>query len=162
MKTKYLGSLLLAAVLLATAGFISAEQKHGLVVHEWGTFTSLQGSDGVPLKWNPLESSRLPKFVYNWNQSGLRRVPSGMLGLGRKAALVTFQRMETPVIYFYADSEQTVDLSVGFPKGGITEWYPQAPEVGPSSFLPNPTLATLDSELHRRGFSSSFSLASLF
>ena len=161
MKTKYLGPLLLAAVALATAGFIDAQQKHKFVVHEWGTFTSLQGSDGVPMKWNPLESSRLPKFVYNWNQSGLRRTPSGMLGLGIKAALVTYQRLETPVVYFYADKEQTVDLSVGFPKGGITEWYPQAPEVGPSSFLPSPTLATLDGELHRLGFSSSFSLGSL-
>lgn len=151
----------MAAGALATAGFVRAEPSHGLVVHEWGTFTSLQSSDGVPLKWNPLESSRLPKFVYNWNQSGLRRAPTGLLVLGVKSALVTFQRLETPVVYFYSDKEQTVDLSVGFPKGGITEWYPQAPEVGPSSFLPNSTLTTVDAELQRLGFSSSFSLATL-
>jgi hypothetical protein len=33
--------------------------------------------------------------------------------------------METPVIYFYADKPQTVDVGVSFPEGRITEWYPQ-------------------------------------
>src|SRR4051794_18489374 len=112
MKTKYLGLLLIGATALATVAFIGGSREPGLVVHEWGTFTSLQGSDGVPLKWNPLESSRLPGFVYDWNRSGFRRTPSGMLTLGLKQALVTLQRMETPVVYFYADQEQTVDLSV--------------------------------------------------
>ena len=40
--------------------------------------------------------------------------------------------METPVIYFYSDHERTVDVSVDFPQGTITEWYPQesAADVG--------------------------------
>ena len=33
--------------------------------------------------------------------------------------------METPVIYFYSDREQTVNVRVRFPHGLITEWYPQ-------------------------------------
>jgi hypothetical protein len=41
--------------------------------------------------------------------------------------------METPVVYFYGDKNQKVDLTVRFPKGKITEWYPQAKEVGPSA-----------------------------
>jgi hypothetical protein len=147
---------------LATVGFVRWPHQGALVVHERGTFTSLQGSDGVPLKWNPLESSRLPGFVYSWQHAGLGRYPSGMLGLGLKSALVTLQRMETPVIYFYADKEQTVDLAVRFPKGGITEWYPQAPQVGPSFVPPGPMITKLDSGLHHCGVSPSFTLASVF
>jgi hypothetical protein len=37
--------------------------------------------------------------------------------------------METPVIYFYTKKETDVDVSVGFPRGEITEWYPQASVV---------------------------------
>jgi hypothetical protein len=34
--------------------------------------------------------------------------------------------METPVLYFYAEKPQKVDVRVAFPKGFITEWYPKA------------------------------------
>jgi hypothetical protein len=162
MKTKYLGLLLIGTGALAAVAFVGGTRESGLVVHEWGTFTSLQGSDGVPLKWNPFESSRLPRFVYDWNRSGLRRMPSGLLTLGTKQVVVTLQRMETPVIYFYSDKEQTVDMSVRFPQGGITEWYPQAPEIGPSSVPPSKALATLDEGLHHCGVSPNFTLASIF
>src|ERR1043166_8481399 len=49
----------------------------------------------------------------------------GLLALG-KGGMVTLQRMETPVIYFYADERQMLDVQVDFPQGQITEWYPQA------------------------------------
>src|SRR3712207_6599477 len=36
-----------------------------LVVHEWGTFTSIAGKNGVAIDWRPLNgASDLPKFVY--------------------------------------------------------------------------------------------------
>src|SRR5258708_38628683 len=106
MKTKsqYL-KWLLTAVSLTTAGvavtlLTAGKRPAGYVAHEWGTFTSVQGADGALLNWRPLESSRLPKFVYNWRNPGLGRQPIGELIPG-KSALVTLQRMETPVIYFY-------------------------------------------------------------
>jgi len=34
--------------------------------------------------------------------------------------------METPVIYFYAPGDLTVDVKVQFKEGTISEWYPQA------------------------------------
>jgi hypothetical protein len=37
--------------------------------------------------------------------------------------------METPVIYFYTRNEMEVSVNVDFPKGKITEWYPQASVV---------------------------------
>ena len=43
-----------------------------LVMHEWGTFTSFAGSDGVNLEFRPLVTNDLPRFVMNshW-QSGV-------------------------------------------------------------------------------------------
>ncbi|MDB6064244.1 MAG: hypothetical protein JWR26_452 [Pedosphaera sp.] len=123
-------------------------RSQGLVVHEWGTFTSVQGGEGVPLSWKPLETSRLPNFVYDWRHAGLGRISTSMLSLFLKGDVTTLQRMETPVIYFYSDTEQTVDMSVQFPGGLITEWFPQAGEIGPSRVesQPNAILA-LDNEI---------------
>src|SRR5438445_2702555 len=96
------------------AGFLTSSSSRGYVAHEWGTFTSVQGGDGVLLDWRPLETSRLPKFVYDWTHPGLGRIPSSALLFG-KGGMVTLQRMETPVIYFYSQKEQEVDVSVDFP-----------------------------------------------
>lgn len=99
---------------------------HTLVVHEWGTFTSIAGKNGIALEWRPLNGSiDLPKFVHTaQNQApGLRHVQS-------KADLQALVRMETPVLYFYSDKEMNVSAEVQFPKGRITEWYPQARSAG--------------------------------
>src|SRR5216684_7863384 len=74
-------------------------QNPGLVAHEWGTFTSVQGADGALLDWKPLETSRLPGFVYDWTHPGLNRVltGNGYGGFG-KGSIIARQRMETPVI----------------------------------------------------------------
>jgi len=96
-----------------------------LVVHEWGTFTSIAGRDGVALEWRPLNGSTdLPGFVHT--------IQEGAKGLRHpelKADLAATVRMETPVLYFYSDNEMDVSVKVDFPKGKITEWYPQARSV---------------------------------
>ncbi len=100
-------------------------RRNRLIVHEWGTFTSIAGKSGAAVEWRPLNgSSDLPGFVYN--ASGL---PDGTgLRHGRciKCDRPAIVRMETPVIYFYADRETTVSVRVNFVNGQITEWYPQA------------------------------------
>jgi hypothetical protein len=99
----------------------NAPAQNNLIVHEWGTFTSIAGKDGVALEWRPLNGPPdLPKFVHTIQQgdAGLRNAP--------KAALSAVVRMETPVIYFYSNNEMDVSVKVDFPKGKITEWYPQA------------------------------------
>jgi hypothetical protein len=101
--------------------------ENRLVVHEWGTFTSITGQDGVALEWRPLNGpSDLPKFVHTIQKEldGLRH--------GRvtgKADLTALVRMETPILYFYSANETDVSVKVDFPKGKITEWYPQARTV---------------------------------
>jgi hypothetical protein len=120
---------------LATLSFANGD-RDGLVVHEWGTFTSVQGGDGVLLPWHASQIGELPKFVHDWMKPGLNRRSTSMLFTG-KGGLTTLQRMETPVIYFYSDTETTAEVTVRFPKGLITEWYPQAAEIGPSVSLTN-------------------------
>ncbi len=97
--------------------------KNDLVVHEWGTFTSIAGKNGVALDWRPLNgASDLPKFVYTSADKKGWRGSYHDSGKGRVAKV----RMETPVIYFYTAKEMEVDVKVEFPSGTITEWYPQA------------------------------------
>ncbi len=96
----------------------TTEQPAGLVVHEWGTFTSFSGSDGVPVGFTP-NNTDLPGFVY-YQEDG---EPYSKAGRLRADGTVS---METPVIYFYSDKEMRASVRVDFPRGWITEWYPFA------------------------------------
>jgi hypothetical protein len=130
-KRRFLTFATLAAlILICTLAFVRGDNAtSNYTVHEWGTFTSVQGGDGQLLQWRPLQSSELPGFVYDWSKAGLNR---GVQQTGFKGTLVTLQRMETPVMYFYADLPMSVDVNVAFPQGYITEWYPQATQIGPT------------------------------
>jgi hypothetical protein len=115
-------------MLLAGMALMAPQDSGRLVVHEWGTFTSVSGRDGVMLDWRPLEGPvDLPKFVYGTGsdlEPPSRRTPRGWaLSKGDLAAPV---RMETPVLYFYSDRARELSVNVRFPKGQITEWYPSA------------------------------------
>jgi hypothetical protein len=101
-----------------------------LTAHEWGTFTSIAGSDGQAVEWSPLTGpTDLPAFVEHFRDPGFK--------LGLRGTV----RMETPVLYFYSSKEETVSVSVAFSKGVITEWYPHASHVGPTAEnLYNPIL----------------------
>jgi hypothetical protein len=119
--------LILLALLLALAvAPISLVGKHarplyaGLTAHEWGTFTSVAGSDGQAIEWLPLTGSTdLPSFVEHLREGGYK--------LGLRGTV----RMETPVLYFYSPVEQAVSVQVSFSQGVITEWYPHATRVEP-------------------------------
>ena len=126
----------LAVAALVTVG-ASPQDAPKVVVHEWGTFTSVAGSDGASLDWRPLAGpSDLPSFVYDVSGSpkGLRhgqaiepcnhKEPNQCKGCTNATV-----RMETPVLYFYSDRETTLSVKVDFPKGKITEWYPAARNV---------------------------------
>lgn len=118
----------------------AAKDADRLVVHEWGTFTSISGASGAALEWRPLGGKDdLPKFVYSKVSGegraqvghGLRSVRCAEKGkCNHKSCVVGTVRMETPVIYFYSKRKREVRAAVGFPEGKITEWYPHAREVG--------------------------------
>ena len=104
-----------------------------------------------------LRTSELPKFVYTWGNPGLSRI-GGPLRFG-KGTMTSLQRMETPVLYFYSDKAQLVDVSVSFPQGTITEWYPQAAQIGPATIPARPPIPTLDAAIHKVGVKSDFTLS---
>src|SRR5579863_3715527 len=108
----------------------------GFIAHEWGTFTSFQTGDGSLLAWHPLETSQLPKFEYDWLRPGPGRTGTS-LGVFGKGSLTSLQRMETPVIYFYSKDSVNVDVTIKFPEGTITEWFPQATQIGPAMIQTN-------------------------
>jgi hypothetical protein len=104
------------AVAAATAAGVRSQptETAALTVHEWGTFTSIAGEDGQALQWLPQGGvSDLPCFV----QRSLFNIKGSLSGT---------VRMETPVLYFYAPADVTVNVKVGFKQGVITEWYPRA------------------------------------
>jgi hypothetical protein len=128
----------LLAILLAASAYLSFAQKQsavpGLIVHEWGTFTSIAGNDGGAIEWLPLSAvTDLPGFVEG---AGSVNLKSGLRGT---------LRMETPVIYFYSPREATVSVKVAFAKGLITEWYPHASRVEPATPPANVALSRMRS-----------------
>ena len=113
---------LLLTVAVAVAGRAPkppAEAKPNLVVHEWGTFLTVQGSDGVTLGGMVASEEVLPPFVESrglatWQRTQIRT------------------KMETPVTYFYTDRPLDVQVRVTMPKGILTHWYPMVSEFGPA------------------------------
>jgi hypothetical protein len=116
----------------------NASKPADLVVHEWGTFTSIAGKNGIAIDWRPLNgASDLPKFVYtDTSRDGYRGTYGEKFVAGQKGNVLAKVRMETPVIYFYTPTEMDVSVNVNFPSGKITEWYPQASVVN-AKYDPN-------------------------
>ncbi len=138
-----IAALLITVTMIATGSDESkskpqVEQKPAewksdrFVVHEWGTFTSFSGADGVKLEFRPLVDNDLPQFVFNRDrQSG------NMLALFMKRDWSVFQRMETPVTYFYTDRIRQARVRVGFPTGLLTEFYPPVETMKPNRGVAN-------------------------
>lgn len=113
---------LLLLLLLPALGLpiraLGGGSRSDLLVHEWGTFLSMQGSDGVSLDGMYHEEHALPAFVHARSRDQLR-LPAA------------FTKGETPVIYFYSSRRERVQVTVDFPTGLWTQWYPQAALVRP-------------------------------
>lgn len=126
MKMKWYlsaGALLGASCLFAYAEKEETPPKNDLVAHEWGTFTAVIGSDGREVPWwtPALEGpAALPEFVGS---------PMPFLaGKSGAFALPKLLRMETPVIYFYADRPKSLIVSVDDSLMPTTEVYPAVDE----------------------------------
>jgi TRAP-type C4-dicarboxylate transport system substrate-binding protein len=121
--------LLLSFVAACTHGnsLPPGQTSDPLTVHEWGTFTSMLGSTGAQLEGLHHEEERLPDFVHSrspgdpLNMKGLETMPTGVT-----------QKLETPVLYFYAQKAQKVSVHVDFPKGIVSQWYPDSSAFSPA------------------------------
>lgn len=130
-----------------------------LVVHEWGTFTCLYGSNGSQLSGLYVDDEPLPEQVYyikpemNYGDPGRCKISShvyythdlkfpylvhredyerthcSFANFNKPLTLKNVTvKMETPVLYFYLPDTATSDLpcrvDVKFPRGSITQYYP--------------------------------------
>ncbi|MEM7306432.1 MAG: hypothetical protein AAF682_07175 [Planctomycetota bacterium] len=127
------GGLLAVLATLGLAPFLSddAPPIADYVVHEWGTFTSMQGSAGGTLQGLQHEEEELPDFVYS--RAEVRACPLRDLGYKGLEVPVTgvTQKMETPVTYFYAREPVRVRARVGFEGGILSQWFPVVERLGP-------------------------------
>ena len=70
----------LASIAAATLGVAATSTPRGLVVHEWGTFLAMNGSDGVTLDGMYHEEHALPGFVHARSRDELRLPASNLKG----------------------------------------------------------------------------------
>ncbi len=113
-----------AALLPPSPQASSAPKSAPLEVHEWGTFTSMQGVDGHSLEGMHHEQEELPAFVHRiatekgeWRE----RPTKGGVNVTR-----VVEKMETPVIYFYSDVQRRLRVDVSYRNGLMSEWFPAA------------------------------------
>jgi hypothetical protein len=97
----------------------------GLRVEEWGTYTSVQASDGHPLGGVHHEDERLPAWVHRRDLGAggyyLEQLPEEPL-----------EQLETPVLYFWSKEATPVEVTVQFPRGVVSQWYPEAQQYAPA------------------------------
>src|SRR6266849_3214341 len=108
--------VLIVAALAAGPAALTSPLMGTFVVHEWGTFVSMEGSDGLALEGLHHDEADLPAFVHSRSRDQLN-------------LHATISKLETPVLYFYPDGAQpakSVHVRVDFPEGIITQWFPQA------------------------------------
>lgn len=134
---------ILSLTCLAAAGLVPAR---GYELHEWGTFTTVAGSDGVLLDGLQREEEALPPFVraHFGFENGQMQPDAEMTriarahgiphffagvpltkGFGKRPVKNVTVKMETPVLYFHSRKAFHARVKVGFNGGSISQWYPQ-------------------------------------
>src|ERR1035438_5972512 len=123
------------AICIATA--IIGAQAQPLVVHEWGTFTSLQDEAGRTLGSINTDDEPVPPFCHDLDGLLIARPgelpPVTYKGLASCHPDVTM-RLETPVLYFHppdgAAHPLIASVKVVFHGGWLTQYYPEAEPTG--------------------------------
>jgi len=140
-------SLLCLGLLLLAPSTLRADDK-AVIVHEWGTFTSLQDENGQAIGGINVDDEPVPGFVF---QDGSQPVEAqysndkGNFGLPPYGTPTTkgwavgdpavTMRLETPVLYLYPPKGQTpqsvppLNVHVDFHGGFLTQFYPYAHAV---------------------------------
>ncbi|MEQ1852292.1 MAG: hypothetical protein ABMA01_11950, partial [Chthoniobacteraceae bacterium] len=119
-------------VLLGAVSMLAADPRQAFVVHEWGTFTSLQDENGDAIGGINTDDEPVPPFVHRLARQFLlspsEAPPHFFQGAPSCHPDVTM-RLETPVIYFYPPKgwkPRPVDVQVRFRGGWLTEFFPAA------------------------------------
>ena len=137
--------VVLCAIVLIGQGIALADP---LVVHEWGTFTSLQDERGSAIGGINADDEPVPNFVHRLNYNLVLGPKPNVWFLAAKSIPQSHpdvtMRLETPVVYFHpgrgAKTPFPVNIEVAFRGGWLSEFYPkaefEAPGIKGSSFGP--------------------------
>jgi hypothetical protein len=120
-----------------------------MLVHEWGTFTSLQDENGNAIGGINTDDEPVPPFVHRLADLLLlnpTEVPNNFFQGAPSCHPDVTMRLETPVIYFHqprnAHGVGNASVKVAFHGGWLTEFYPDAhpdaPEFKDNGFRPGP------------------------
>ena len=120
------------SLLLAFPG-LAASSPDRLVVHEWGTFTSIQDESGRTLGSINSDDEALPAFTHELGYFH-RLKPGELPPLTYQGAPPSYpaatMRLETPVVYFHPPKSMPLpimaDVKVSFYSGWLTQFYPDA------------------------------------
>ncbi len=139
---------LIGCIVLLSAAVVCADKPADLVIHEWGTFTSLQNARGEAIGGINIDDEPVPQFVHSLDENLLQQRESAIRRrreYGGKGAFTVgphpdiTMRLETPVVYFYEQRPVdkplpplNVDLSVTFKGGFLTQYYPNAASPTPA------------------------------
>src|SRR5438876_6611240 len=100
-----------AIVLLLGSRCTNAEQKW--VVHEWGTFTSLQNEAGEAIGGINTDDEPVPGFVHRLADFRLllqpTEVPNNFFQGAPSCHPDVTMRMETPIIYFHPPASSKIE-----------------------------------------------------
>ncbi len=138
MRAKPVGSYTCVPVALAILTLSAPAAQPDLVVHEWGTFTSLQDENGTAIGGINTDDEPVPAFVHRVSNFLLlphtELPPVFFKGTPYCNPEVTM-RLETPVVYFHPAAStpgvSTLDLQVRFIGGWLSEYFPMAAAVTP-------------------------------
>jgi hypothetical protein len=104
-----------------------------VIVHEWGTFTSLQDESGRAIGGINTDDEPVPGFVHRLSSSLLQsptEVPPIFFQGAPACHPDVTMRLETPVLYFHLppgrNALHRVNVTAQFRGGWLTEFYPAA------------------------------------
>src|SRR5947207_9196434 len=104
-------ALALASLLAFAAPSFATDTR--LVIHEWGTFTSLQDENGYAVGGINSDEERLPPFVHDLISDAYKLSKGGVPTCFPSVTM----RLETPVLYFHPAPGATLpplDVSAEF------------------------------------------------
>lgn len=133
MKRNAFRLLLLVAIALQSASLPAQSNPPPMVVHEWGTFTSLQNEAGQAIGGINTDDEPVPKFVHrlaNFLLLTPTEVPFFFFQGAPRCHPDVTMRLETPVLYFHPPPSQPaahgVSVTARFRGGWLSEFYPDA------------------------------------
>ena len=128
----------LLATALPSANVFAQSTAASLIVHEWGTFTSLQNEAGQAIGGINTDDEPVPQFVHRLADFLLLRpteVPAIFFQGAPRCHPDVTMRLETPVLYFHPPKAQPtaqgVSVTATFRGGWLSEFYPNADANAP-------------------------------